>query len=461
MKKNIRTAAFYIAAAVSTVFTSCSSDNANSVIDNGGKPNTSTEQTTISDEPNVDDVYVEITDSAKYTIEEMADMAFGKDGANSDTQKYRQHFIDKAHQEEKQLQAESGANQGMLYYSYTYKYKSVDLKGAPIELSAQVSWKSVGKVSLNPDNIILYEHYTITQDAQAPTNATNIVQMAVGNNLVIQPDYIGYGATKNEIHPYLNHDITAINSVDAIGAGFKTWKSETKNKKELGKNWKMVVIGASQGGSSALAVHKYLDTHLDIANKWHFGYSYCCCGPYCPTATMEGYYKDGYVTFPGAILLTVKSMIASYPEILGKWTEDDFYSAKYLSIKSTIDQMLASKNYNTQDLNQKLRELLGVKSGDPFYLKDILNPSVLNTDSEIAKAFFTCLEKNDLTTGWTPVHEIKLYSSTVDNVVPYANAEKLRNAFPDKVKDEMIWDNVSHVGACEQWLLLDLPFRKW
>lgn len=299
------------------------------------------------------------------------------------------------------------------------------------------------------------------KDAEAPSRTTNVIQTLVGNNLVIQPDYIGYGATRNELHPYLNHDITAINSVDALGAGFKVWKTETKNSKELSKNWKMYVIGASQGGSSALAVHKYLDTHLDIANKWHFGYSYCCCGPYCPTVTMEKYYKDGHVTFPGGILLTVKSMLASYPEILGKWTEDDFYSEKFRKIKSTVDKMIASKEYKTTELNDKLRELLDVKKGDPFSLKDILSTSVLDMNSEIAQAFFKCLEKNDLTTGWTPVHEIRLYQTTVDDVVPYANAERLRQAFPDKVKEEMIWDNLGHVSACTHWTMFSLWNRTW
>lgn len=457
MKKNIRIAAYYIAVAVFAAFTSCSGDNANSVVDSGGKNS----EAITADEPNVDNVNVVVTDSAKYTIEEMADKVFGKEGANSDTQNLRQRFVDKAHEEEKQFQNESGANQGMLFYSYTFKYKSTDLKGNPIDLSAQVSWKSFAGYSFNPDNIILYEHYTIMKDAEAPSRTTNVIQTLVGNNLVIQPDYIGYGATRNELHPYLNHDITAINSVDALGAGFKVWKTETKNSKELSKNWKTYVIGASQGGSSALAVHKYLDTHLDIANKWHFGYSYCCCGPYCPTVTMEKYYKDGHVTFPGGILLTVKSMLASYPEILGKWTEDDFYSEKFRKIKSTVDKMIASKEYKTTELNDKLRELLDVKKGDPFSLKDILSTSVLDMNSEIAQAFFKCLEKNDLTTGWTPVHEIRLYQTTVDDVVPYANAERLRQAFPDKVKEEMIWDNLSHVSACTHWTMFSLWNRTW
>lgn len=455
MKKNIRTAAFYIAVAMFTMFTSCSSDNANSIIDTGG----STIETPTMDEPNVDNVSVEITDSAKYTIEEMADRVFGKEGANSDTEKLRQQFVERAQQEEKQLQNEYGANNGMLYYSYSYKYKSTDVKGNPIELSSLVSWRSFAGISLSPNNLFLYEHFTVTKDDQAPTKTSNIIQMAVGNSLMIQPDYIGYGITKNEVHPYLNHDVTAINSIDALEAGYQTWKMKTNNKK-MAKDWKMYVGGVSQGGSAALAVHKYLDTHMDLANKWHFAYSYCSSGAYSPTITMQGYYEQGSLTYPVAVLLTIKSMMVSYPDILGKWTEDDFYSEKYCNIKSIMDNMLNSKQYTTGDINKKLRELLGVKSSDPVSLKDILSESVLDMNSDIAKDFFKCLEKNDLTTGWTPVHEIHLHSSTIDKVVPYANAEKLIASFPGKVKEEMILENVDHSGACVDWIL-SLLNRKW
>lgn len=463
MKKNIRTAAFYIATAVFTVFTSCSSDNANVISDSTNTANATVETQTENEdyEPNVDGVSVEITDSACYTINEMADKMFGPDGANSssENEELRQKFLEIAHAEEKELQNEYGANNGLFYKSVTYKYKSTDLKGNAIELSAEVSWKRFAWWPIAPKNIILGEHYTVANDSWAPSEYINYMQTLVGNNLFIQPDYIGYGTTKNEIHPYLNHDITAINSVDALEAGYLVWKKETKNKKNLRKGWKMFVTGSSQGGSSALAVHKYLDTHLDVANKWRFAYSFCCCGPYSPTATMEGYYKDGAVSYPCVIPMTLKSMMASYPEILGKYKEDDFYSEKYLKIKNIIDGMLSSKEFKTDAIIKKMKTLLGVK-GDKINLKDILSDSILDRNSEIAKDFFLCLDKNDLTKGWTPVHEIRLYQSKGDEVVPYANAEKLKQAFPGKVKEERVFEKKGHVGTCMCWML-SLPFRTW
>ncbi len=461
MKKNIRTAAYYIAVAAFAAFTSCSDNNPNVISDNSTKASAVVETEELTDEPTVDGSNVEITDSATYTINEMAEKIFGPEGANSgsELEQYRQQFLDRAHAEEKELQDEYGANSLLTYKSITYKYMSTDVTGKPIELSGEVSWRRFAWWPLAPKNVVLGEHYTITQDGWAPSNYINYMQYLAGNVLFIQPDYIGYGATKNELHPYLNHDITAINSVDALEAGYQAWKKDIKNKKSLRKGWKMVVIGSSQGGSSALAVHKYLDTHLDVANKWHFAYSYCCCGPYSPTATMEGYYKKGSVSYPCVLPMTIKSMMASYPEILGKYKEEDFYSEKYLKVKNIMDGLFATKEYKTGAINERMHEALGVK-GNRMPLKEVLSDSVLNMNSQIAKDFFKCLEKNDLTTGWTPVHEIQLYQSKGDEVVPYANAEKLKQAFPDKVKEVRVFEKKGHVGTCICWML-GMITKKW
>ncbi len=461
MKKNIRKAAYFIAIAVFAAFTSCSDDNANVINDTTTKASAVVETESATDEPNVDGVQVEITDSACYTINEMAEKIFGPEGANdgSEFEQYRQQFLDDAHAEEKELQAEYGANDGLTYKSVTYKYMSTDVNGKPIELSGEVSWRRFAWWPIAPKNLILGEHYTITKDGMTPSRFFNFMQYLVGNALFIQPDYIGYGATKNELHPYLNHEVTAINSVDALEAGYAAWKKAIKNKKSLRNGWKMVVIGSSQGGSSALAVHKYMDTHLDVANKWHFAYSYCCCGPYSPTATMESYYKKGSVTYPCVLPMTIKAMMASYPEILGKYKEEDFYSEKYLKFKNIMDGLIATKEFSTDAITSRMKDALGVK-GKSVALKDVLSDSVLDMNSQIAKDFFKCLEKNDLTTGWTPVHEIRLYQSKGDEVVPYANAEKLKQAFPDKVKEVRVFQDKGHVGTCICWML-KMKFMKW
>lgn len=59
------------------VFTSCSGDNVNDIVDNSTKASAVVETEEATDEPTVDGVNVEITDSASYTINEMADKIFG------------------------------------------------------------------------------------------------------------------------------------------------------------------------------------------------------------------------------------------------------------------------------------------------------------------------------------------------------------------------------------------------
>lgn len=63
-----------------------------------------------------------------------------------------------------------------------------------------------------------------------------------GNALVLMPDYMGYGITKNSIHPYLNHELCAINSVDAFPAGYAVFEqlSDKGLKNDLTKGWSPV-----------------------------------------------------------------------------------------------------------------------------------------------------------------------------------------------------------------------------
>ncbi len=379
-------------------------------------------------------------------------MVFGKDGANSNEEMntLRELYYKNLEAKKAELNEEYGTNACVPgYISYKFYYRSKNLKGEDVTLSGRVAWGTYwlfGWKNADPDNIYLLEHYTITDNAECPSeDGTTDMSLVTGDNLLIMPDYIGYGLSKTSLHPYLNHEIAATNSIDALEAAYAVWKKYGSG--ELEDDWKMYVLGASQGASNALAVHKYLDTHEELAKKWRFDYSYCCCGAYNPELTMDKYYEWGKTAYVGALPMTIKSMLASYPDILKGYKEDDFYSEKYLAIKSTIDEMLEKKNANTTELNHKIKDLLGTQ--EPT-LEDMLSKDALDKSSELCKAFFVCLGKNNLLTGWTPTHKIHLYSTDVDEIVPYANALALQEAFGDKVKIEKTCSN-THVTTCYRW----------
>ena len=116
---------------------------------------------------------------------------------------------------------------GFRYIDYTYE--SVDEQGRPITLSSRVCW---GVTMLygsyydefRPCDLVLCAHSTIADDLEAPTlGGSAETLMLQGDRVLILPDYIGYGVTKDRVHPYINHDLCARNCIDALKAGYKVF----------------------------------------------------------------------------------------------------------------------------------------------------------------------------------------------------------------------------------------------
>ena len=342
-----------------------------------------------------------------------------------------------------------------------YTYLSTDVKGEPITLSAAAFWLGYFDNDvwndLKPDNICLMEHYTITSDAETPSNTFALEMFITGNSLTIMPDYIGYGVTKELPHPYLHHDVCAINSIDALTAGYDLFGDNGEC--GMAEGWKLYLAGASQGAGNAIAVHKYMDTHLDLAAKWNFASSNCSSGPYSPVVTIDKYLTDGKVAYPVVFPLVMKTMFDSYPEIMSGFTEEMVYAQNYLEVKAEIDNMLASKEHNTAVINQlfidKVKKTIDADLADnEIYLVDILSSAMLDKESPICKAFYRCLEKNDLTKGWTPIHPMKLHYSPFDAVVPQENSLAIFEAFgADVVTLQESTLPVDHATTCSLWMV--------
>lgn len=345
-------------------------------------------------------------------------------------------------------------------YRYVdYTYESIDEQGKPVTLSARVCWglSPLGK-DIRPKYMVLCPHSTIASDYETPTRNSSMENaMLQGDRLLIMPDYLGYGASKDRVHPYINHDLCTRNSIDALKAGYKVFADLSKV--PMHPDWRLYVIGCSQGGANSLAIHKWLDTHLDFARRWRFEYSYCACGPYSPVVTFQEYFKQKKLDYPIVLPLTLKAMFAAYPDILGKWKEADFYSETYLKHKNVVDYMISSKEYTSSAINKEICKMFphkgeaGIKNGAQVWLTDMLNPELLNPESEMSKALFECLDKNDLTKGWQPVHPIHLYHGKSDTYVSFANSEAVVAAFPDKATlDVSMAGTDGHLFTCFKWM---------
>ncbi len=99
--------------------------------------------------------------------------------------------------------------------------------------------------------VMSYQHGTIFRKAEAPS--VNISQelmtyMASTGMVVVIPDYIGFGASAAEFHPYMHNEYTVNAVLDMIRAS----KEFVKTEKPCNINNKLFLFGYSQGGSATV-----------------------------------------------------------------------------------------------------------------------------------------------------------------------------------------------------------------
>lgn len=402
-------------------------------------------------------------------------------------------------------QAEAGANGmdygkehntvGLLPFSH-YKwvrlqYQSLDKDKNPITLSTLLAFPERWFVTETPQNLVIGCHITITQDKQRPSyyetigsdvgllvmHASSEENDVCYNNLVVMPDYEGYGETVDRAHPYLYQEVTARQVVDGAKAAVEWFE---KNKMKMGAGWGTMSVGYSQGGSVSMAVHRYIEQN-GLAGTFNFKGSICGDGPYDPVATLKDYIKENKVFMPVAVGLIIKGMCDANPIITkAGYQPKDFFSEKFMA--TGIIDMIAGKQLNTDQIQEKLAEASMNGTGCTAYLKgreggfllwggtwdyrpytkenkkkyswekisaneaiyynttDLIRPEILayiNDSKEgrtaegdaKGKALMEALEMNNLTTGWNPAHPMVVFHSTKDEVVKYVNFESADKGF--------------------------------
>ena len=284
---------------------------------------------------------------------------------------------------------------------YYYKYPSIDANGEKVVLSALMGVPTkifADAVPAKPENVVIGCHETITSNYECPTNYNHGGSAQSGNGmllefcrydagrqpccLVILADYEGYGCTANRPHPYLYQELTARQVVDAVRYGLALYNtnigtSNTDFARFESDDWKSVCIGFSQGGSVALATHKFIETN-NLSDELHFSGSVCGDGHYDPIAHLRYYMEDegrtyhikdgvekktthvpGTVSMPIVMPLILKGMCDSNP-LMRQHNLTEYLSDRFFATSSTF--MLESKSqpnkedqYSTERVNEVYR----------------------------------------------------------------------------------------------------------
>ena len=413
---------------------------------------------------------------------------------------------------------------GVAYYLYTFNYPSIDKHGNRIILSSLMAFPYFTESNWNDgyrfNNIVIGCHCTITSNKECPSlypedgffkSDVNMMQYYASwgkgvrkakddpayYNVLIMPDYEGYGVTKDRPHPYLYQELTARQVIDGVRYGIALFKQGrfTGKNESVSPQWaqrsdafrygKYFSVGASQGGSVAMAVQRFIEQN-NLTEEFPFKGSICADGPYDPVATLRYYMREakvsgheaGELTMPVAIALIIKGMLDTNP-LMMKYKPTDFFSQLFLdtgiltiiadkqypSLEMTTDDVKAHlkslaknekyKNMLTSDGRAKLEYVLTPRGWD--YMTKLAEYKEL-PDYEEMNDLISALESNNLTKGWIPQNPVCLFHSLHDTVVPYDNCVSARDAFNNKVTFYLDdgSTNSDHIDAC-----IDFMFNAW
>jgi dienelactone hydrolase len=294
---------------------------------------------------------------------------------------------------------------GIKVYKLTYKTKNTD--GKDITASGLVLYPSTSTAAMS---MLSVQHGTITNDAEAPSYfANNSEANAAGSLLaslgyiIVYPDYIGYGASKDVPHPYEHRASLASSSLDMIRAA-REFVTEQKI------NWdkKLYLTGYSQGGFATMSLLKKIEE--EVPTEFNLRAVSCGSGAYDKTSFMK-------------TLVTTKTHgIANYNSMY-LWvllTYDRLYNLNRPMTSYFKEPWAGQITTNKQKVNVNVS--LNTIMADAF-VKSI------NDGSDAA--FANAVKDNDVY-DWKPKTPLRLYHGDADQLVFYANSVAAEKAMKAK-----------------------------
>lgn len=304
-------------------------------------------------------------------------------------------------------------------------YPSYDAEGNEVTLSGKVMLPKNGPLK----RMILVSHYTTCSNAEAPSNCFSLEGLLVqsGYGLVI-PDYMGYGVTAKEIHPYLVMDQTARNVLDMYLA-VRPWLDAIGR---IPDDPKIDLMGYSQGGATTMAVQHLIETeYWDESDVEHVSLHrvFAGGGPYDVKATYERFVNTDIAGYPVAVPLVLQGMIK------GNKLNMELSDMMKPILCDHMDEWINSKRFTSAQINK----LIGTK-----VTHELLTDEAMAQKSEKVAELYKAMTINSIVSqAWEPQAAVYIMHSMDDETVPYTNATRAKS----KWQNANITYNFGHYGS--------------
>ena len=325
---------------------------------------------------------------------------------NTKKQLQRQHFSDESvYKVMKKLYRFTHKH----YVTFPVAYWSTDPQGDSLLVSGRVYLPK--RRYLN--GIVIANHYTICSDAEAPSNIPSMESVfTMKGYAVIMPDYVGYGLSRDEVHPYLHWRSAAQTAVDLLNCmpnllAYYGYTYPTD----------VVISGYSQGGAVALGVARMLEElQHDSETNWTIRKLYAGAGPYDPAGTYLYSMERDEMGIPAAIPLIVMGLSDAYNL---EFELEDFFLEPLLS---NYEDWILSKEYTVGEINHLMGSTI---------MSELMTEDVLTLDSPQADMLYKVLLWNS-NVGYDLQSPAYFLHSLDDEVVPLLNTINLEEQMPNK-----------------------------
>lgn len=337
-------------------------------------------------------------------------------------------------------------------YERVLLYQSVDQNGDSLLLSGKVSVP----IDHAPKGIILLPHFTIASNNEVPSTSTIEESKAFRSDYVlIMPDYIGYGASRERTHPYLHGELTAKNCVDMLLAS----ESLLDSLQVPVSGDSIYLVGFSQGGATVLWTLRLLEQ--EYSDRYHVIRCFAGSGPYDVASTYNYCISRNKVGMGMVIPMLVMGTSAAYNLNLSR---ELFFTP---AMNSHYDRWIASKEYSYLTLyflmaNKKVSHWLTPYGADRTqpqtrqmynaYLRSSLVHLPIGDEGSVEMANDD-LPASECDSVWLPKSPVYIFHSTTDDIVPYCNANHLRRSWGEQSNIQYDYDDYgSHLRSIRTFL---------
>lgn len=323
-----------------------------------------------------------------------------------------------------------------IVYTTQYKGKKVNASGLCL--------LPAGNFSNNPLPVLGYQHGTIFQEKNIPSNYQSIFSLGAetGLNMIFascgfisfMPDYLGYGESRHLTHPYIIKEYTAKACLDMLYAVEEFCEAES-----ISMNRDLFLTGYSEGGYATIAFLELLQNTGDLNFKIQAVSS--GAGIYRIFDTARLIINKNNLNSPAFYAFVLYSYFKIY-----RWQRNlgEIFLEPYLS---SIKDGLFNGDYSLTEINGKLTGDIN-KLNTAKFLSDYRGSG----EWDYKNAFL----ENDIGTDFFTNYPLKLFHGDGDLTVPSFNSQKLFDIIKKNGSAPncqlIILSGKDHSGAIEPWV---------